>query len=66
MDQPGSVAGEWRKSARCEAQNCVEVAQSGDSTAVRSSALPAERLAFAGPAWQAFVDGVRAGCFDLR
>jgi len=66
MVQPDSAVGQWRKSSRCEAQNCVEVTRRGDGMAVRNSTLPQEQLAFAGPVWQTFVDGVRVGKFDLR
>lgn len=66
MVQPDSVTDAWRKSARCEAQNCVEVARRGDSMAIRNSALPGEHLAFAESVWQIFVDGVRAGQFNCR
>ncbi|MFC0532259.1 DUF397 domain-containing protein [Phytohabitans kaempferiae] len=66
MAQTDSVADVWRKSARCEAHNCVEVAKRPDEIAIRNSAVPDTQLAFARPAWAAFISGVRAGQFDLR
>jgi hypothetical protein len=66
MVQPHSAEDSWRKSARCEAQNCVEVARRGDGMAIRNSTLPERHLAFAGRTWQTFVDGVRAGQFNVR
>ena len=54
----------WRKSRRCESHTCVEVAEApGGRMAVRNSTRPGVRLAFEGPAWQAFVGGVRRDDF---
>jgi hypothetical protein len=66
MAQIHSVIDVWRKSARCEAHNCVEVAKRTDEVAIRNSAVPDAQLAFAHPVWAAFIGGVRAGQFDLR
>jgi hypothetical protein len=66
MAQAHSVIDVWRKSARCETHNCVEVAKRVDEIAIRNSSVPEVQLAFAGPVWTAFIAGVRAGQFDLR
>jgi hypothetical protein len=66
MVQPDSAVDSWRKSARCEAQNCVEVTRRGDGMAIRNSTVPERHLSFAGPVWQTFVDGVRAGQFNMH
>jgi hypothetical protein len=56
----------WRKSARCETHSCVEVAKRVEEVGIRNSQVPDTQLAFARPAWTAFIAGVRAGQFDLR
>ena len=66
MAQIHSVTDVWRKSVRCEAHNCVEVAKRVDEIAIRDSAVPDTQLAFARPVWAAFISGVRAGQFDLQ
>jgi hypothetical protein len=46
-------------------QDCVEVADLDDGTAVRDSKDPAGAvLTFTAAAWSAFMDGVGAGEFD--
>ncbi|BCB81909.1 hypothetical protein GCM10022251_51720 [Phytohabitans flavus] len=66
MAQTHSVIDVWRKSARCETHNCVEVAKRTDQVAIRNSSVPDAQLAFARPVWAAFISDVRAGQFDLR
>jgi hypothetical protein len=58
------VTTEWRKSRRCEAQHCVEVAKWSGGMAVRNSTVPDSRLAFDAPAWAGFISRVRTGEFD--
>lgn len=57
----------WHKSARSGGQgNCVEVAGTPMVIGVRDSKDPAGPvLVFTRSEWQAFVDGVKAGEFDL-
>jgi hypothetical protein len=56
---------QWRKSKRCAAADCVEVARDGDSILVRDSKqTDAARLTFTLAEWQSFVEGVRRGEFD--
>jgi hypothetical protein len=58
---------QWRRSGRCESGTCVEIARIGESFAVRDSKdLSGPVLTFDPIAWEGFVDGVRAGDFDLR
>ena len=67
MDIVASTAN-WRRSRRCESNQCVEFASiGGEMVGLRDSADPhGPVLAFARPDWTAFVAGVRAGEFDAR
>ncbi len=57
---------QWRKSSRSGDENCVEVLMAEDGIAVRHSKGSDDRqLVFAPVEWQAFIDGVRLGEFDL-
>jgi Domain of unknown function (DUF397) len=57
----------WRKSTRSGGQgNCVEIAETPAAVGVRDSKDPSGPvLVFTRSEWQAFVDGVKAGEFDL-
>ncbi|MDG4820374.1 DUF397 domain-containing protein [Asanoa sp. WMMD1127] len=57
----------FRRSSRCEAANCVEVATLGDGTGavLRNSTAPETHLSFDAPSWRGFIAGVAAGEFDL-
>jgi hypothetical protein len=61
MSQTGSVMGVWRKSIRCESQQCVEVAQVGTRMAVRNSTEPGRLVIFGAEAWQSFMITLRNG-----
>jgi hypothetical protein len=55
----------FKKSTHSVAGDCVEVA-GGDTIRVRHSQRPdAEVIAYSPDEWQAFIDGVKAGEFDL-
>jgi Domain of unknown function (DUF397) len=57
--------GRWRRV--CDSGSCVEVAQEGDRVFVRrSDHADGPWLAFSGHNWREFLEGVRAGEFDLR
>jgi hypothetical protein len=60
--------GEWRRSGACTGADstCVEVAVGADEVAVRDSKdAVGPALRFTAAEWRAFLDGVRAGEFDL-
>ena len=67
MTQPRFTA--WRKSSRSSGGgNCVEVAPADDANVVGvrdTKNRDGGTLQFGAAAWTAFVDGVRAGEFDL-
>lgn len=55
---------DWRRSSRCEAQACVEVAVTPTGAHVRDSKLTASPvLNFGAPAWDAFLNAVKRGDF---
>jgi hypothetical protein len=59
--------GMWRRSSRCEAGACLEVKRVGPGVAMRDAkAAGGPVLVFRRPAWEAFVEGVRAGDFESR
>jgi len=56
----------WHKSSFSGSGGCVEVLITERSIAVRHSKAPdAEQLTFTPTEWEAFIDGVRDGQFDL-
>ena len=68
MNTPDLTGARWRKSSRSDNNGgaCVEVAGLAAGVAVRDSkdrSGPVLLIAAAG--WAAFVDGIRAGEFDL-
>ncbi|MBX6357333.1 MAG: DUF397 domain-containing protein [Micromonosporaceae bacterium] len=53
---------QWRKSTRCDANSCVEVALLPDAVAIRNSADPGGPvLSFHRESWQAFLWCIRSG-----
>lgn len=65
MNQSGSLAQVWRKSSRCDSNQCLEVATSGTATvAVRSTLDPQTQLRFDPVSWQALIRDIRQGRFD--
>ena len=57
----------WRKSSYSgSGNNCVEVAQTGGTSAVRDSKNPdGGHLTFGAQAWEAFLADVKRGTYDL-
>ena len=70
MDKPpyplGGLDGIWRKSTLSQYNGCVEVALLDGRVSVRDSKdRYGPVLTFSPHEWEAFVDGVRNGEFDL-
>lgn len=57
----------WTRSTRCETNTCVDVARTEDEVRVRQGNLGiyGPQLRFTRDEWRAFVDGVKAGQFDV-
>lgn len=60
--------GDFAKSSYCTYPpgGCAEIAMKGDVVAMRDAKNPAQVLLFTHAEWQAFVQGVKAGEFDVR
>ena len=57
----------WRRSRRCEAGSCVEVAPIDGAFAVRDSKdQDGPKLLFTRAEWTTFIAGIRAGDFELE
>lgn len=56
----------WLKSQRCEAVNCVEVAEAGSEVLIRDSRNPEAVLRVSRSDWDAFAAGVAAGDFQFN
>lgn len=64
QSQPVNV--DWHTSTFCAAGNCIQVAEIDGSIAVRDSKNPQGPVLRYSPAeWQAFLDGVENGDFDV-
>lgn len=63
MTEINSLGPAWRKSRRCEATTCIEVAGIGLGVGVRDSTDPGVHLAFDAVAWNTFVAKVAAARF---
>jgi invasion protein IalB len=55
----------WRRSSLCSNVTCAEVAVTAEAVHLRDAKNPAAVQTYTHQEWQAFVDGVRAGEFDL-
>ena len=58
----------FHRSSKCLDGNCVEVATVGDvepTVGVRNSRIPGEVVWFDTSEWRTFLEGVKAGDFDL-
>lgn len=56
----------WHKSSFCASGECVEVAQQQNGMIVlRDSRQPRGGVRYTAEEWQAFINGVKAGEFDL-
>lgn len=58
---------EFKTSSFCNFGDCVEVGRDQDGTfIVRDTKMPTLQLRFTTAEWAAFVEGVKAGEFDVR
>lgn len=55
----------FKKSSRCGDSACVEVGRINDVTIVRSTTAPENVVTFTKEEWRPFIEGVKAGEFDL-
>lgn len=63
----GCVEVFWKKSSKSGTSNCVEVRQDGEDILVRNSTRPDGAFVSYTPAeWDAFIEGAKAGEFDLK
>lgn len=56
-----SGAPAWKKSSRCDAADCVEVAQHGGMVAVRDTTRPDVHLTFDRASWHGLMQDLRQG-----
>jgi hypothetical protein len=65
--EPSMVEASWFRSTYCGNSSCVEVSIDAGAgrVAVRDGKAPAGPLLFDFEEWQAFVQGVKSGEFDL-
>jgi Domain of unknown function (DUF397) len=56
----------WHRSSACADRSCAEVATEGDYVYVRDGKVPdVAILRFTRAEWEAFLDGVKLGDFDM-
>lgn len=57
---------DWKRSSYCEGGHCLEIREaSGDVVAIRNNVVPGEVIFVAKLDFTAFIEGVKAGEFDL-
>lgn len=66
MSQTGPAMGAWRKSIRCESQQCVEVALVNGRMAIRNSTDPDRYVMVEAEAWRDFMTALRTGDWNNR
>jgi hypothetical protein len=64
MRQMGSSVQMWRRSSRCDSNQCVEVAFANTTVNVRSTLEPDVRLQFDAAHWRGLLRDIRQGQFD--
>lgn len=57
---------QWQKSSKCTVGPCVNVKRDGDSVVIRDDKSPGIEIMTDPTSWQAFIEGVKAGEFDLK
>lgn len=55
----------WLKSQKCEAANCIEVAEAGSEILIRDSREPETVMRVSRSDWDVFAAGVAAGDFQF-
>ena len=55
----------WIKSGRCDTANCAEVSIGDASVAIRNSDKPDQYIVFSILDWHTFIEGVKAGEFNV-
>lgn len=55
----------WRKSTKCESSACAETALRHGYVGVRNTKVPEEVAWFTPDEWRAFIEGAKAGEFDV-
>jgi Domain of unknown function (DUF397) len=55
----------WRKSGKCEADHCLEVAEAGSEILIRDSQRPDAVLRVSRSDWDVFAAGMAAGDFQF-
>jgi hypothetical protein len=55
---------EWRRSSRCSASGCLEIAEQDDRIAIRDSIAPEETVLVSRADFRTFIEGVKSGDFD--
>ena len=61
MNQQETALPTWRKSSRCDAGSCVEVAHHGGAVGVRDNTQPDIHLHFDGDSWRSLLRDIRDG-----
>lgn len=61
MSEQETAVPTWRKSSRCEANNCVEVITQGSGVGVRDNTQPDIHLHFDGDSWRSLLRDIRDG-----
>lgn len=64
-DTGSCVEVEYKKSSLCSDSACVEVAEGEPIVRVRQTENPDQIIVFGSDAWRGFIEGVKAGEFDL-
>lgn len=55
----------WQKSSRCDSVTCVEVAVLPGAVGLRDSTIPQQHITLSPESFRSFIEGVKAGEFDL-
>lgn len=55
----------WNTSSRCESSMCTAVAFTDDRVLIANTANLADHLTFTPDEWRTFIEGAKAGEFDV-